>query len=299
MAAARKIKKYSLSKPCVCLFVDHNRRAEHLARAFIAGLCRHAVYFKVKPACEYKGDLLGDIAVFYGLRGPLFQVYQDYQKNHRTTVFIDLGYWGRHDGGRLAGYHRVVVNGFQPTAYFQNKSHDGSRFDQLHISLENAKRQQGDAILLAGMSEKSAGIYGLRAEEFERRTISILSYLSSREIIYRPKPSWTAARPLPKTHYSPPQETLAAALQKSWCVVTHHSNVAIDGLLAGRPCIVLGDGVGKAIGSQDLASIEKPYYPDEMTLRQFCYDLAWTQWKPDEIKHGDCWEYLRQDNLIE
>lgn len=235
------------------------------------------------------------VAVFYGLSGRLKNVFRDYQEEGRKAVYIDLGYWGRRDGGgRYNGYHKISVNGRHPTSYFQKHHHGDDRIRKFGLKAQPWRRN-GRAILVAGMSAKASGVEGFKAEEWERSIIEKIKKVSDRPIIYRPKPSWKDAKEIEGTRYSPPEEDLEAILHGCWAVVTHHSNVAVDGLVLGIPSFCWA-GVAKPMSSKIIEQIEKPIYPDGRD--QWLSDIAYTQWNTDEIAKGRPWRHLKNEGLL-
>lgn len=282
----------------VLIYKGDSKRAAVICEAMVAGItkCKDRV-LKVVPASSYKhGAVKGDVAVFYGLKDTLLQIYKDYTLAGKKTVLIDLGYWGRHDGGRLSGYHRVVANHLHPNYYYQMISHPPDRFLRFNVKLK-PQSKEGEFVLLAGMSAKSAWVFGLEPNEFELRMIKEIKKHTDRPILYRPKPSWDGATPLPGTVYSPPDESIDAALGRSSVVVTHHSNVAIDAISAGKACIVPGHGVGVAVSSP-FDKIDDPYFPHEAKRHQWLCDIAYTQWNVKEIQEGKPWKHLKHEGLL-
>lgn len=263
-----------------------------------SGLCCHAMYAGIRamghrarllPETAYQGPE-HDVAVFYGYTATLRRVMADYRASGRKAVYIDLGYWGR-EGQR--GYHKVVVNARHPTEYFQNRKHDDSRLGRFGLSPK--RWREGRHILLAGMGDKAAGAEGFRVEAFERDAIAALRHVTDRPIIYRPKPSWLMAQPIDGTIYSPKSHDLNAIMAGAHAVVTHHSNVAVEGLIAGVPAFCW-KGVATPLALQDLARIEVPLYPDGR--EQWAADVAWTQWSIDEMDRGLAWRYLKDEGLV-
>lgn len=250
----------------------------------------------VRDEALYPGepDLNSDIAVFYGLEGNMRQIFKDHRRNF-AAVYVDLGYWGRREGGRWAGYHKVVVDARHPTAYYRKPQHDFSRL--LHFaSLQPAPwRKAGHHILVAGMGDKGAIAEGYQPEQWERWAIGQLQQHTRRPIVYRPKPSWKTARPIPGTIYSPRDRDAELELQNCWAVVTHHSNVAVDALVAGVP-VFCWEGVAAALGSTDLSQIESPPMPDGRD--EWMADIAWTQWSVREMADGLAWRHLRLEGLV-
>lgn len=272
--------------------IPKNKRSHMIADAMRAGIFRIGEKLANTPGAPYRGPI-GDVAVFYGFDARLRTIYREYRNQHKPVVLVDLGYWRRREGGSLAGYHKVSVNARHPTAYFRNRQHTADRFRQLSISIR--PWSTGTHILVCGMSAKSAEVEGFKPEQWERGAILTLRSLTSRPILYRPKPSWFEARPIDGSRFCPEPEDVAPFLADCHAVVTHHSNTAVDGLMAGIPSFCW-DGVATSMSLQDLHRIERPFHPEDR--EKFAWDLAWTQWRPDEMRTGACLRYLKDEGLI-
>lgn len=234
-----------------------------------------------------------DVAVFYGFDGSLQRVFRAYREAGRPAVYVDLGYWGRVEGGKFAGYHKVSVNGRHPTAYFQSRRHDDRRFSKFRLTIEGWRA--GRSILLAGTSEKGALVDGFKAEEWERQAIALLRQHTDRPIIYRPKPSWTGARPIEGAVFAHSMEDVALALNDCHAVVTHHSNVAVDGLIRGIPAFCI-DGVATPLALSDLSLVESP--KREGDRHRWACDIAYCQFTVEEMRAGVVWRHLKSEELI-
>lgn len=241
-----------------------------------------------------------DAHVFYGLEGNLPRIFE-YAAEVSRAVYIDLGYWGRRELGRYAGYHKLSVNARHPVSYYRRPQHDGERFERFDKDVipwsmsRSPKLERTGHILIAGMGAKGAAAEGQAPQEWERWAIAEIRKYTDRAIVYRPKPSDPLASPIAGTRYSPKGHELAPELEDCWAVVTHHSNVAVDALLAGIPSFCWG-GVAREMSLQDLSRIEDPYMP--AGRYKWASDIAWTQWSVPEMKNGDAWAYLRTEGLI-
>ena len=240
---------------------------------------------------EYK-DVGDEWAVFYGLDGNLKRILADYSAVGRA-VYVDLGYWGRLTGGKLAGYHKIVLNGRHPNSYYR-RGYPADRFREQGIKIE-PWRTSGKHIVLAGMGNKAAAVEGLATEAWERRMIELIRMVTNRPIVYRPKPSWKEAMPIHGVDYSPPAVPIENVLKNAWAVVTHHSNVAVDAVLAGIPAFCW-KGVGRDMSLQDLAHLEKPWMPEGR--EQWAADIAYTQWSVPEIAQGLPWTHFKREGLV-
>lgn len=241
-----------------------------------------------------------DCVVFYGLEGNCRQILADHSKAG-TAVYVDLGYWGRREGGRWAGFHKIVMNGRHPTSYFRSVKHPHDRIGRFHVG-PKPWRENGSHILLAGMGDKGAWAEGYRPEEWERWAIAELRKYTDRPIVYRPKPSWKTAKPIAGTLYSPRDRDVQQDLADCWAVVTHHSNVAVDAIVAGVPAFCWA-GVAEPLSLQDLSQIERPYCPgrgagEENDRAQWMADIAYTQWSIAEMRQGLPWRHLKAERLI-
>ena len=269
------------------------RRSEAICEAMAAGINASGDNARIVFEDKYSGPV-ARAAVFYGFSANLPRVMEGYVAAGRPAIFIDLGYWGRVDGGRLDGYHRISVNARQPDAYFQRRPHDATRLALAGIEI-SPWRRSGNHILVAGMSTKHATSAGFKKQQWEREAIAQLRTVTRRPIKYRPKPSDSSCGPIEGTIFSPATETLELALANCHAVVTHHSNVAIDAAIAGVPSFSQA-GVATAIGLQDLALIETPIYPDNR--EQWLADVAWCQWRPAEMRTGALWRHLKDEGLL-
>lgn len=278
----------------VAIYEDRsNLRARMLCAAMRTGIervCGDVV--RLRPEGHYK-EPDADVAVFYGLAGNLARVLREYRDSGLKAIYIDLGYWGRHDGGRRAGFHKVVVNGRHPTSYFRAHPHSSDRFSRFRITPRPWR--SGSRIVIAGMSARAAQAEGLAAEQWEKLAIAELRCHTGRALIYRPKPSWRGARPLSGAGYSPSTESLVDALNDCHAIVTHHSNVAVDGLLDGIPTFCW-EGVAAPMSLQEFSEIESPFLPDDR--EQWAADIAYCQWTVSEMVEGLPWRHMKNEGLV-
>ena len=278
--------------PAVAVYVLRGKaRSREIATALADGVAALGLPASVQHDGEYRCPD-APVAAFYGYQQTMPRIFRDYVESGRRVVFVDLGYWGRREGGIYKGYHKVAVNARHPTAYFR-RGHDSSRVRRFRLEMQPWRR--GRKIVVAGMSGKAAQAIGLRAEEWERAAIAELRRHTDRPIVYRPKPTWENARPLPGAEYSGPRDPLAGLFADAWAVVTHHSNVAVDGLVSGVPAFCW-EGVAAPMGLQDLSRIETPHYPDDR--EQWAADVAYCQWSVAEIASGAMWRHLMNEGLV-
>ena len=269
-------------------------RSFQIAKAFVDGV----------QACGGKGQLIqgfdlpstsdtADCVVAYGWRYP--ELFEHYQALGKHFIYADLGWWDRKPAGAvLEGFHKIVADAREPTAYFRRVPHSPDRFNRFGLKIA-PWRALGGHILLAGMSAKSAKTRGYGPYEWEYEAIRSIREITDREIVYRPKPSWDEAKPIPGTTFSPPDQPLINVLHGAWAVVTLHSNVAIDGYLAGIPALCL-EGVGSALSMPGWKALDEPPLPEGREA--LMADIAYLQWALPEIRSGECWRHLRKETPL-
>lgn len=268
------------------------------SRSVLVGQAMHRGLLK----CGQDADLIAsskyirpqhDIAVFYGLGDGLSKIFHEYPAAGRKVIFIDLGYWGRKKKTKFDGYHKLIINGRHATEYFQNKRHDHDRFKQFGIPIK-PWRADGRNIVVVGMSGKGATAEGFAPQQWEKHAIERLRQISRRPIVYRPKPTWIGAQPIPGSIWMK-DETIDEVLRDAYAVVTHHSNVAVDAILAGVPCIC-PFGVASVMSAHHLEDIDNLRRPD--AREQWAADIAHTQYSLAEMMNGVAWQYLQNERLV-
>lgn len=273
--------------------IPGHHRSRIVCAAMREGIERMGDRVSVQSSLAYMHPQ-GDVAVFYGFAGRLANALRDYPASGKPAVYVDLGFWGRKEGGRFAGYHKLSVNARHPTAYFQARPHDPSRAKR--FGLEPAPwRISGEHILVAGMGPKGARAEGYPPLGWEQNAVDILRRHTQRPIVYRPKPNWLNPPPLQGATMAPMGQSLDDALANCHAVVTHHSNAAVEAITAGVPAFVV-EGCALPMASSDLAKIETPVMPEGRA--QWLADVSWVQWSVSEMSSGAAWAYLKNEGLV-
>jgi hypothetical protein len=271
-----------------CHFHPQSRRSTHLAQAMAAGARAIGL---TAAAVEGFDSPAGDVGIAYGWGRP--ELFDAYQAQGGHFAYLDLGWWGRKPKTNvLGGFHKIAIDAREPTAYFRG-NFATDRF-ATHGLTAAPWRASGSHVLLAGMSAKSAKTRGFQPQEWEMATIEAIRAVTDRPIVYRPKPSWAEATPIPGTIFSFPDIPLEVALRDCWAAVTLHSNVAVDALLAGIP-VNVAEGVARDF-STPLVHIETPRRPDDR--EQLMADIAYCQWLPAEMASGAAWRHLLEHTPI-
>jgi hypothetical protein len=268
-------------------------RSKAVCTAMLEGISKAGDTPILKSALQYtRPD--GRVGVFYGLAGKLARAFAEYPAAGKTAVYVDMGYWGRKEGGRFVGYHKLAVNGRHPTPYFQAHPHDARRIERFGLKLK-PWREDGRAVVLAGMGPKGSRAEGFPPQGWERWVVPILQRATGRPILYRPKPNVEGSKPIPGTTMIDKDQPLELALRDAWCLVAHHSNAAVEAIIQGVPAFV-AEGVALPMASSDFSAIERPARPEGR--ERWLNDIGWTQWSVAEMASGEAWLHLKSEGLV-
>jgi hypothetical protein len=262
----------------VACFTHHLSKYKVIASAMCAGI----------RACGDEAEIFqidgeqpdADVAVSYGWkRNRVLHRYPQF-------AYADLGYWCR------ATHFRLAVNGWSPDSYVL-AGLSAHRLASFGVQVQ-PWRGGGREVLLVGASAKSMCEHGYSYLEWETAMARALVSRGLR-VAFRPKPTDLDRMPIQVEGVTYDERPLLEALNAASCVVTHHSNVAIDALVHGVPAYCeLGAGAAFSVQSNEISAA-----PPRLEGReQFLADVAWLQWSLDEMRSGAAWAHLRERNLI-
>lgn len=225
----------------------------------------------------------GDVGIMYGWKRSFLL------KQYRRYVYADLPYWNRPnplDRSR-AQHWKIVANGWSPDGYVRAGLHP-HRWEGLHVDI-HPPRSGGKKIIIAGASHKSAEQHGYKYMQWEATMARKLAGKGF-ELVYRPKPKDMQKRAL----HGATSDWGPIRWDSVHAVVTHHSNLALDALVAGVPAFC-ETGAAKVMS----------FNPDEIQSasipagrEQFLWDCAYLQWTLEEMRSGECWTHLKERGLV-
>ena len=234
---------------------------------------------------SYRGPRACDLFVVQGVKSKDiiddYAKYDKVKKKRTQWLYLDKSCFRVRGDELPLKHYRISLNAFQPLAYFMRKHHPADRWEELGIQIHPYDRS-GDCVLYAGSSQKYCSFRNLGdATEYAKSIVSEIRKYTDAEIIYRPKPSWRDAQPIEGTTFSWGQKVrVMTDLARSYVLVTHGSNAALDAIVfAGKPAVVLGDGIAKPISYQHVNkySIVSPHMEFDEYRFQWCCDVAYTQ----------------------
>lgn len=284
----------------VAIYIADKPREHYLAKCVTEGVRRagdKAVTLWRSDFTEPLPDV--DIACVVGVKSNSNWFIKQHVDAGKHALYFDKGYvrqtLGKTQGGWL--YWRVAIDGHQPTDYFRKVQQPSDRWDALRLRIFDGIGL-GDHILYAGSSQKFCDFYQLGdATEYAINLIREIKKHTKSKVIYRPKPSWREAIPVPGTIFSRPPNKIFDAIKKSHVMVTYGSNAVFEASIIGMPTLVIGTAVTRSIAERKLSNIDNPYKPSAEIRYSLLCDLAYCQWKMSEFESGKAWLHLR--NTIE
>jgi len=96
---------------------------------------------------------------------------------------------------------------------------------------------------------------------------------------------------LPRRDFKTYDDTdFKATLERTWAVVNHSSNPAMEAVINGIPVFVSEDSLCHDVGNIGYADINTPAMPGR---QKWANKLAYTEWFEDEIKQGIPWKRIK------
>jgi len=253
----------------------------------------------IKDTSGYMGvreDVGGVIVI--GIGKNKRQCRQAYARAGKKVLYIDKGYFRNGKGfipGKRTSHWRIIVGADHPTAYLNQVKRPADRWELLGLEMM-PRREPGQAIMIAGSSDRYSGHNLISKpntyaqwiiDELRRRGID-------NKIIYRPKPGWKGAEPIPGTIYSFAEMPIEREMDRSKVVITHGSNAALDSIMHGLPVIILGTSIASPLTANTLDDMDNLDFPTDEQRYQWACNVAYCQWTPDEIHQGMAWETLKE-----
>lgn len=268
-----------------------------LGPAVVAGAALNGDEVIMRPMAEYKNAKEPSIVLGVVRR----EIIWDHQVSGAPLVYIDKG-WPRqreqlHGDRAVPVFWRLCWQAQQPTAYLMQLHARADRWKRLNQAIPAGRHAttQGH-VLVIGSSEKFH--HTARIEhptKWAETLVSRIKSRTSRLVIYRPKQTWKYAAPVALSRFDHGHKTLIQeSLRNCWVSVTHGSYGCVDSILAGVPCIVLGDAVARPIGGAYVHEVENPPWPARPKIEQWAANLAYTNFRREELADGSAWKIFKE-----
>jgi hypothetical protein len=234
-----------------------------------------------------------DIAVVFGCRDAQQRCIRSNKIHNVPTIVIDLGYVDRFDDypdvEREHSYLQVNIG--ETLNIIPNKTCPSDRYDKLNLSYPGNRNNKDGYALFCGQMPgdathpfKDAFSITNVVQEIQRRIPNI-------EVKYRAHPKVI----INKVDMIAIEEDFAGAR----CILTYNSNSGHDALRYGLPIFC-----HQSAPYADLASslftlnqledrIKNPPFPSKNQWEHYFKRLAYAQWSFDELKNGECQQYIK------
>lgn len=252
-----------------------------MADMWAEGFSAHGIPYQVHTAMTHSNFNEDNLLLVWGERKRVA-----FQKNFKNILVNERAYYQDRFKFVSCGY-----NGLNGKADFLNKSMPQDRFNK-HFNDGRVKEwnPHGEYVLLALQIPGDASLKGVTFSY-----PSIIQEIQKRgfKVKVRRHPSRPNDLGLRGVEFLPHEEPIEAQIDKACAVVAVSSNVSVDAIIRGKPVLnfspysMVWDMAMKSY--DELLSEQK----EPKNRMQWCYDLAYTQWLPEEIASGEAWDHLK------
>ena len=242
----------------------------------------------------------GDVAVIWSVlwQGRMQKykpIWDRYRNAGKPVIVIEVG------GLRRNLSFKIGINGINRDADFANQNFDNSRWPLFKHELR-PWNPTGDLIVICGQHDNSEQWKRLpRMSSWIEQQINEIRKYTTRPILVRPHPRnvinfdenkfKNVKVRLPKRDYRTYDDTdFKATLERTWAVVNHSSNPAMEAVIKGIPVFVSESSLCHDVGNVKLSDINTPAMPNRIG---WANKLAYTEWFEDEIEQGLPWARIR------
>jgi hypothetical protein len=241
-----------------------------------------------------------DVAVIWSVlwRGRMEKyraIWNEYRNAGKPVIVLEVG------GLRRNKSFKIGINGINRKADFANQNFDDKRWPLFNHKFK-PWNSTGDMIVICGQHDASEQWKGLpRMEQWIEKQIKEIRQYTTRPILVRPHPRNQIGFPkdkyknvklrIPKRDWTTYDDTdFKATLERTWAVVNHSSNPAMESVINGIPVFVSEDSLCHDVGNISLSDINTPAMPSR---QNWANQLAYTEWFEDEIKQGQPWKRIK------
>jgi len=237
-----------------------------------------------------------DVAVIWSVlwRGRMEQykkIWNHYRSQGKPVVVIEVG------GLRRNSSFKIGINGINRDADFANQEFDDKRWPLFKHQLR-PWNPTGEMIVICGQHDASEQWKGLpRMENWIKQQIIEIRKYTTRPILVRPHPRnpinfseknfENIKIRMPKRDHRTYDDTdFRATLERTWAVVNHSSNPAMEAVIRGIPVFVSKSSLCHDVGNTELRDINTPAMPNRI---EWANRLSYTEWFQNEIEQGLPW----------
>lgn len=246
-------------------------------------------------------DANADVAVIWSVlwRGRMQgyqQIWNKFRSAGKPVIVLEVG------GLRRNKTFKIGINGINRDADFANQIFDDKRWPLFEHELR-PWNPTGEIIVICGQHDSSEQWKGLpKMSTWIAQQIKEIRRYTTRPILVRPHPRNSidfnerdfknVKVRMPKRDFRTYDDTdFKATLERTWAVVNHSSNPAMEAVIRGIPVFVSESSLCHDVGNISLADINTPAMPNRHT---WANKLAYTEWFEDEIEQGLPWARIKK-----
>jgi len=256
----------------------------------IQGIRKHTDCIVEKSDMDLSKVSKADFGVCWGLRN--FYYLRKYVKN---ILVIENAYINNVQGHNKE-WLSVGWNGLNGRANFYNSNSPSDRWKKHFDDGRLLDYSDGEYILIP------IQIRGDQSLRHVKRTINYqticenIRKYTDLPIVLKDHPTRPGTQPkvvgIKNLKYINSNIPISEAIKNAKVVVTINSNSGVDALIGGKPVISLDHGsMVWDIAEKDFMRINFPRWKDRT---QWCNNISYAQWHPDEFKSGEVWDHLKQ-----
>jgi hypothetical protein len=224
------------------------------------------------------------------------KIWNHYRSQGKPVVVLEVG------GLRRNQSFKIGINGINGDADFANQEFDDRRWPLFEHKLK-PWNPSGEMIVICGQHDASEQWKGLpRMEQWITQQIKEIRKYTTRPILVRPHPRnpiqikeenfQNVKIRFPKKDYRTYDDTdFKATLERTWAVVNHSSNPAMEAVINGIPVFVSNSSLCHDVGNTNLADINTPAMPNRIN---WANKLSYTEWFEKEIEQGLPWQRIKK-----
>jgi hypothetical protein len=219
-----------------------------------------------------------DMAVMWSWKQP--RLIENMQSTGRRLLVIERGFIQPRNE-----WFTLTLDGFNGRGKFAPVGDGGERWEKYFSHhLRPWKDGEGDYALIIGQVPGDSALHGTDIVAWAQQKTDELVRLGHR-VVYRPHP--LRFTPCPSGAELLPG-SLHDVMAKASRVVTFNSTTAVESVLAGIPTVI--SDIGSVAFPMASHEVDEPLVRPDRTA--WCHDLAWRQWKLEEMADGTAWEHV-------
>lgn len=223
-------------------------------------------------------------------------IWEKYRQQNKPVIVLEVGGLKRNES------FKIGINGINRDADFANQEFDDKRWPLFNLKFK-PWNPTGEIIVICGQHDHSEQWKGLpRMGAWISQQIQEIRKYTTRPILVRPHPrnqiqfkenDFTNVKVRhPKRDFKTYDDTdFKATLERTWAVVNHSSNPAMEAVINGVPVFVSESSLCHDVGNIKLADINTPAMPNR---KIWANKLAYTEWFEDEIRQGLPWTRIKK-----